>query len=76
MAKERPRYLSYLLRLWWANGQTGDDSDEAPAVWRASLESSRTHERWAFRTLGELFDYLNSETKAAPDEDERRVVDR
>ena len=75
MAKERPKYLSYLLRLWRANGQAADDRDEASAVWLASLESSRTHERWAFRTLEELFDYLRGETGAARDADEHREAD-
>jgi hypothetical protein len=56
MAKERPNYVSYLLRLW----REGDSGQAA--VWRASLESTRTGELMAFASLDELFDHLREQT--------------
>ena len=61
VTKERPDYLSYLLRLWQVN------DDEAPhgegeVVWRASLESSHTGERKSFASLEDLFDFLREQT--------------
>ena len=46
MSKEKRRYISFLLRLWQAESK-GD------LVWWASLESSRTEERWGFASLDE-----------------------
>jgi len=54
MEKKRPRYLSYLLRLW----QT---SDEGAQVWRASLESPGTGERRGFAGLQDLFAFLEAQ---------------
>jgi hypothetical protein len=53
--KERPEYLSYLLRLWRVSG-------EDKAVWRASLESPHTGERRGFGDLAGLFTFLEKET--------------
>ncbi len=60
---KRPRYLSYLLRLW----QTSDNNNQ---VWRASLESPGTGERRGFASLRDLFDFLESQTSRAETHDE------
>ena len=49
--RKRPGYLSFMLRLW----QAVEDGRE---VWRASLESPHTGERWLFAGLEELFKFL------------------
>jgi hypothetical protein len=54
MAKKKPNYFSFLLRLWTV-------SDEAVPSWRASLEDSHTGERIGFATLDELSAYLGHE---------------
>ncbi len=53
MGKDRPNYISYLLRLWRVSG---DDGPHRPgkAVWRASLEDPHTRERKVFATLDDL----------------------
>jgi len=56
MAKGRPRYRAYLLRLWWA----GHDGE---AGWRASLEEPHTGIRYGFATLAQLFDFLKQRTE-------------
>ena len=58
MSEERRRYVSYLLRLW----QT---EQEGALVWRASLQSARTGERWGFANLAELYAFLEQEIAAA-----------
>ena len=55
VCKQRRHYLSYLLRLWQAQGK--DD-----LVWRASLEGARTGERLGFTTLEDLFDFVREQT--------------
>ena len=60
MSKEKRRYISFLLRLWQAESK-GD------LVWRASLESSRTEERWGFASLDELFAFLRQQTAGTSD---------
>ncbi len=69
MAKHRPKYLSYLLRIWQV------DDDEAP-VWRASLQRPGGEAQQGFADLEELFAYLRSQacagsepTAPAPDKD-------
>ena len=57
MSDLRRRRLSYLLRLW----QTGH---KGALVWRASLESAHTGERWGFANLAELYAFLEEETAA------------
>lgn len=57
MTREQSNYLSYLLRLWQAN-------DKEKVVWRASLQSSRTHEQRGFADLDELFKFLREQTNA------------
>lgn len=53
-AKERG-YASYLLRLWAIE-------DKGRLVWRASLESAHSDERWGFASLDALFAFLRQET--------------
>ena len=43
------RYKSYLLRIWGEGG-----TDAQPAVWRFSLEDTRTGQRENFASLLEL----------------------
>ena len=54
IGRKRP-YLSYLLRLWLAEG-------DGP-VWRASLENPTTAERHGFANLESLFTFLAAETR-------------
>jgi hypothetical protein len=51
MSSEHRHYVSYLLRLW----QTRSGGE---LVWRASLESPHTGERWGFASLADLFTFL------------------
>jgi hypothetical protein len=62
MAKGRPDYLSYLLRLWQVSGDGEPPDMGRKAIWRASLESTRTGERRGFASLDELFDFLREQT--------------
>ncbi|MBN1811944.1 MAG: hypothetical protein JXA14_08925 [Anaerolineae bacterium] len=57
MSDLRRRRLSYLLRLWQTDHR-------GALVWRASLESAHTGERWGFASLAELCAFLNQETAA------------
>ena len=45
-----PRYRTYLIAFW----QERDQEPDAPAVWRFSLEESRTGERRGFANLDAL----------------------
>jgi hypothetical protein len=56
---DKPRYVSYLLRLW----QT---ESEGQLVWRASLESPQTGERTGFRNLDALFAFLRQQSGEGP----------
>jgi hypothetical protein len=54
---DRKNYLAFMLRIWSADqGET-----EMESVWRASLESSQSHEHFTFTDLGELFVFLEQE---------------
>jgi hypothetical protein len=57
VAKEKQRYISFLLRLWPVkeNGCT---------IWRVSLESSHSGERWGFANLDALYAFLRQKTTA------------
>jgi len=70
MSRERPDYLSYLLRLWRAGGDGGSCGMEEKTVWRASLQSPQTGERIGFASLEELFDFLRRQTGVASDSNE------
>ena len=60
MSKEKRSYKSFLLRLWQAESK-GD------LVWRASLESSGTEERWGFAGLDELIAFLRQQSAGTSD---------
>jgi hypothetical protein len=57
MVGKRSDYISYMLRLWRANGDEAPGRDEE-ALWRASLEDAHTGERCGFASLDELFNFL------------------
>ena len=73
---ERPDYLSYLLRLWRADGGDGE-SHCAEASWRASLESAQTGATASFADLEELLVFLREQTgrTAEAGEDKNRDED-
>ena len=54
MITEQQRYLAYMLRLWQVGG-------EGEPVWRASLESPHTGERYGFANLESLITFLEEE---------------
>lgn len=55
MNREPPRYISYLLRLWWAGSEDGPS-------WRATLDNPHSGERQVFGTLTALFAFLEDQT--------------
>jgi hypothetical protein len=55
MTTEQPGYLAYLLRLWRVN-------DGGNSVWRASVKSPHTGERYGFANLELLFAFLEEKT--------------
>jgi len=57
-------YASYLLRLW-------PIEDKGRLVWRASLESPHSGERWGFASLDALFAFLRQETIGTLDPGEK-----
>jgi hypothetical protein len=59
MTKERPVYLSYLLRLWRVDDT--DESGEEMAAWRASLQSAHSSERQTFASLDDVVGYLREQ---------------
>jgi hypothetical protein len=54
MDEEKQGYRAFLLRLW-------EVKENEHTVWRASLESSRTGERWGFADLDALCTFLREE---------------
>lgn len=55
------KYVSYLLRLW--------TTEEAGEVrWRASLESTRNAQRLGFRSLQQLFAFLEDQAQLIDEE--------
>ena len=64
-AGETPRYISYLLRLWWEHDDTQTGQGAKAPRWRASLENPRTGERRGFGSLMEVFHFLWSEAAGA-----------
>lgn len=58
---QQPDYLSYLLRLWRAEGSAG--------AWRGSVESPQTGERLGLGSLDELFAFLREQTGTLPGTD-------
>jgi hypothetical protein len=60
VSKEKRRYISFLLRFF-------ETESKGALVWRASLESSGTGERWGFASLDELFAFLRQQTAGTSD---------
>jgi hypothetical protein len=54
MTTKPAQYRAYLLRLWNANRS-------GPPAWRASLEDTRTGERWGFANLERLYTFLGEQ---------------
>ena len=49
-------YKSFLLRLW------RETNDQSPQVnWEAEIEYIQSGERWGFRTLDEMLEFLQRE---------------
>jgi hypothetical protein len=67
--KEQPDYVSFMLRLWRENADAVGEHGATGQVWRASLESSRTGERWGFANLRELFAFLRRHTSGVEEGD-------
>jgi hypothetical protein len=67
MKKKRPNYFSYMLRLWRENNAGHQHRCEKQHVWRASLEDSLTRKRQGFRSLDDLFVFLQKETGVVKD---------
>jgi hypothetical protein len=63
MPDESHDYYSFLLRVW----QT---SSHGKVVWRASLESAQTGERYGFADLASLFAFLEEQTGDDSSDDE------
>jgi hypothetical protein len=66
---EKCRYSSYLLRLWPVE-------EHGNLVWRASLQSSHTGERWGFANLDALLSFLGQRTARTCHSGTRKVGDR
>ena len=67
MSHEHRQYVSYLLRLWRADG------DEAVA-WRASLQDPHTGQRIGFADLRRLFEYLVEQTQGVTSDEIHRSL--
>jgi hypothetical protein len=63
MPDDRPRYLSYLLRLWQVKDRQG-------WIWQASLESPTTGKRWGFQNIDGLMDFLQGQTQQGTSSDD------
>lgn len=64
MKRQRDRYQSYLLRLW-------QEECDGGLVWRASVESVQTRERWGFVGLPALFTFLDQQVQATKDDNRK-----
>ncbi|MBN2393621.1 MAG: hypothetical protein JXR84_23010 [Anaerolineae bacterium] len=60
MSEGKQRYLSFLLRLWPVK-------ENEHSVWRASLESPHTGERWGFADVEALCTFLHEQIAASAD---------
>ncbi len=61
MTKPPKRFL-YLLTLWQEQPMTADQ----PALWRFSLEDTRTRQRHGFATLDAMVAFLRARMMAGP----------
>ncbi len=64
--KDRSGYLAYMLRL----RRIGSPGEQHGIVWRVSLESPQTRERFVFASLGELLTFLEQEVEQADGSDD------
>lgn len=60
-------YRAYILRVW----QERPPSEDRPAVWRYSLEDTRTRRRRGFASLDDLTAHLHAHAGAALEASER-----
>jgi hypothetical protein len=58
MSDDRPRYQSFLLRLWQVRSKHGWG-------WQASLESPTTGKRLGFQTIDALVAFIEGQTQQA-----------
>lgn len=56
----RPHYHVYLLRLW----READARHDGSRLWRFSLESPHTRERFGFTSIATLADFLDHAVSA------------
>ena len=68
MSQERPRYISYLLRMWQVKGKPGWQ-------WRASLESPGSGRLLAFPSLDHLISFLRAQSSQQGPGDEEEELD-
>ena len=59
MSTQQQRYFAYMLRLWQV-------SSDRELIWRASLESPHTGERYGFANPELLFAFLEEQTSGQP----------
>jgi len=71
MVEKQREYLAYMLRIWSVR-------DNGKILWRASVENAQTGERRGFASLGDLFEYLQSQAAAMsePKMLEKKKTDR
>ena len=72
MTGNKPRYLTYLIRLWTAEEMCASNHTTR-IVWRVLLENVNTHSRYTFPNLDQAFKYLHQQTlydKEDSDEEE------
>jgi hypothetical protein len=58
MVNEKVAYRSYLLRLW-------REEIDHEAIWRSSLESAQTGERFYFASIRDLILFLLQQTSSS-----------
>ena len=58
----KTQYYSFLLRIW-----RSDHGQQDPSLWRASLESAETGEKISFRSMDELWSFLQRLLTEDPD---------
>ena len=69
--REEGIYQVYLLRAW----RERSASSRRPAVWRFSLEDTRTTQRRGFATLDELVAFLRTQMDVADEKtDQRKAI--
>jgi hypothetical protein len=67
MTRNKPRYLTYLIRLWAAEEMCASNQTNK-TVWRVLLENVNTHSRYGFANLDQAFEYLHQQTLSAKED--------